>query len=115
MKQFQWLYQDGDHRWGVISRDPGRPEHVIDTNEFLIASGQNGMLLDPGGAEIFPAVLSALSKEFDPTCIDYIFASHQDPDIASSLALWLEVSTGLKCLVSWLWGNFMPHYGVPAD
>jgi flavorubredoxin len=115
MKQFQWIYQDGGHRWGVISRDPAKPGHVIDTNEYLVTSDGKGMLLDPGGSEIFPAVLSALSREFDPTKVCYVFASHQDPDIASSLALWLEVSFDLKCLVSWLWGSFLPHYGVAAN
>jgi len=114
VKQFQWIYQDGGHRWGVISRDPAKPGHVIDTNEYLVASGNCGMLLDPGGSEIFPAVLSALSKEFDPAKISYVFASHQDPDIASSLALWVEMSHDLKCLVSWLWESFLPHYGVAA-
>ncbi len=114
MKKFDWIYRDGDHRWGVIARDPDRPSHIIDTNEYLVANGNDSMLLDPGGAEIFPIVFSALSKEFDPTLIKYIFASHQDPDIASSLGLWLEVSPDLKCLVSWLWSGFLPHYGVGA-
>jgi flavorubredoxin len=112
MKTFDILYQDGDHRWGVISRDPEKAGYIVDTNEYLIAQGDTGMLLDPGGSEIFPAVFSALTKGFDPTHIRYVFASHQDPDIASSLALWREVNPELKCLVSWLWGGFLPHYGV---
>lgn len=115
MKKFDWIYSDGDHRWGVIARDPARAPHIIDTNEYLVAKGGEGMLLDPGGAEIFPIVFSALSKEYDPTRVKYIFASHQDPDIASSLGLWLEVSHELKCFVSWLWCGFLPHYGVAAN
>jgi flavorubredoxin len=115
MKKFDWIYRAGSHRWGVISRDPERAGHLIDTNEYLVAQGEHGMLLDPGGSEIFPAVFSALAKEFDPTHVEYIFASHQDPDIASSLGLWLEVKHDLKCLVSWLWGGFIPHYGIAAD
>lgn len=112
MKKFEPLYQSGDHRWGVIARDPDKSGHIIDTNEYLVAQGEVGMMLDPGGAEIFPAVFSALAKSFDPTHVQYVFASHQDPDIASSLALWLEVNPDLKCLVSWLWTGFLPHYGV---
>ncbi len=115
MKNFTWIYQNGDHRWGVIARDPAKPGHIIDTNEYLITKGNDGMMLDPGGAEIFPVVFTALAKEFDPTQVKVIFASHQDPDIASSLSLWIEVNPQLKCLVSWLWASFVPHYGVGAD
>ncbi len=61
------------------------------------------LLCDPGGIEIFPAVFSALSAECDPTPLAGIFASHQDPDIISSLALWLEFKPDLKCYTSWLW------------
>lgn len=115
MKQFQWIYQNGDHRWGAISRDPARPSHLIDTNEYLVTRSGRGLICDPGGTEIFPMVFTALAKEFDPTRVEVVFASHQDPDIASSLGLWLEVNPGLKCLVSWLWGGFLPHYGVAAE
>lgn len=115
MKKFEWIYRNGDHRWGVIARDPARNNHIIDTNEYLVTKGGDGMLLDPGGAEIFPHVFSALSKEFDPTRVKFVFASHQDPDIASSLGLWVEVNRDIKCLVSWLWSSFLPHYGVAPE
>lgn len=115
MKKFVWLYENGDHRWGAIARDADKAGHIIDTNEYLITQGDLGMICDPGGSEIFPAVFSALAKEFDPTRVKFVFASHQDPDIASSLALWLAVNPDLKCLVSWLWSSFLPHYGVGAD
>lgn len=115
MKQFQWIFKQGKHRWGAISRDPERSAHIIDTNEYLIVHGEEGLLCDPGGTEIFPMVFAALVHEFDPEKIKYIFASHQDPDIASSLALWCEANPALKCLASWLWASFLPHYGVSAD
>lgn len=115
MKQFQWIYEQGRHRWGAISRDPERAGHIIDTNEYLVVQGEEGLLCDPGGTEIFPMVFAALAREFDPEKVRYIFASHQDPDIASSLALWRETNPELKCLVSWLWASFLPHYGVAAD
>lgn len=65
---------------------------------------------DPGGIEIFPSRCSpALSAECDPTRPAGIFASHQDPDIISSLALWLEFKPDLKCYMSWLRQSFLPH------
>lgn len=115
MKTTQTIFQDGNHRWVAIVRDPKRPGFLIDTNEYLITAGGQGMLLDPGGAEIFPAVFSALSSEFDPSALTAVFASHQDPDIVSSLALWLEFNPGMRCYVSWLWGSFIPHFGGTAE
>lgn len=115
MKTTKTIFQDGDHKWVAIVRDPARPNYLIDTNEYLVTQGGQGMLLDPGGAEIFPAVFSALSAEFDPSALSAIFASHQDPDICSSLALWLEFNPAMKCYVSWLWGGFIPHFGGVAE
>jgi flavorubredoxin len=40
-----------------------------------------------------------------------LFLSHQDPDIISSLALWLDFNPHLRCYLSWLWGSFVPHFG----
>lgn len=115
MKKTNIIFQEGDHKWVAIVRDPDRPGHLVDTNEYLVTHGGGGILLDPGGAEVFPAVFSALSSEFDPTALTAVFASHQDPDICSSLALWLEFNPGMRCYVSWLWSSFVPHFGGTAD
>ena len=61
--------------------------------------------------EIFASVISAISTEYDPRQIVNLFASHQDPDIVSSLALWLDFNPELKCYLSWLWASFIPHFG----
>ncbi|MCB1960954.1 MAG: MBL fold metallo-hydrolase [Rhodocyclaceae bacterium] len=114
MKQLRCIYEEGAHRWYAIVRDPARPEHLIDTNEYVVAHGNELMLCDPGGIEIFPAVFSALSTACDPSQLRAIFASHQDPDIISSLALWLEFNPSLHCYTSWLWSSFLPHFGGTA-
>lgn len=111
MKKATAIYEEGEHRWVIVARDPDRPNYVIDTNEYLITYGSQSILLDPGGAEVFPAVFSALVGTIDPRKINWIFASHQDPDIVSSLALWLDVNPKLQCYISWLWGSFIPHFG----
>ena len=111
MKTFSWIYENGTHKWGVISRDPARPDYLIDTNEYLVTHGGKGLLLDPGGMEVFPEVFAALSQAFDPRQLSALFASHQDPDIISSLALWLEFNPELKCHLSRLWTTFVPHFG----
>jgi flavorubredoxin len=111
MKTIQAIYEDGDHRWMAISRDPAKQDFLIDTNEYLVLNGEQALLTDPGGMEIFPAVFSAISTEFDPRNIKWLFASHQDPDIISSLSLWLDFNPQLRCYLSWLWGSFVPHFG----
>jgi flavorubredoxin len=111
MKKLHNIFHDNDHRWAVITRDPDRPAYMIDTNECLVVSGNEAILTDPGGMEIFPAVFSAISTSYNLHDIKAIFSSHQDPDIISSLTLWLEVNPELKCYISWLWSTFVPHFG----
>lgn len=115
MKRAQVIFEDGDHRWLAIARDPEKPDYIIDTNEYLIQNAGQSLLCDPGGMEIFPAVFSAISAEVDPATIETIFASHQDPDIISSLSLWLEFNPALKCYCSWMWSSFIPHFGGHPD
>lgn len=115
MKKLEFIYENGPHKWAVISRDPEKPNYLIDTNEYLVINGNDAILTDPGGMEIFSAVFSAISAEFDPYRIVRLFASHQDPDIISSLALWLDFNPDLKCYLSWLWSSFIPHFGGKAD
>ncbi|MFO0597841.1 MAG: MBL fold metallo-hydrolase [Myxococcaceae bacterium] len=111
MKKLVTLWEAGEHSWKVVARDPSRPNHLIDTNEYLVTDGTVGLLTDPGGQEIFPAVFSALGEGWDLRKLQLLFASHQDPDVISSLALWLDFNPKLKCHTSWLWCSFIPHFG----
>lgn len=111
MKKMQFIYENGEHKWAVVARDPEKPGFLIDTNEYLVIHNGEVLLTDPGGSEIFAAVFAAISTEFDPNRIRALFASHQDPDIISSLGLWLDFNPELKCHLSWLWGSFVPHFG----
>jgi flavorubredoxin len=111
MKKLEYIYENGNHKWAVVARDPDKPNYLIDTNEYLVINGTEMLLADPGGMEIFSSVFSAISAEIDPANIRYLFASHQDPDIISSLALWLDFNPELKCYLSCLWDSFVPHFG----
>lgn len=111
MKRMETIFESGRHRWAVIARDPERNGRLIDTNEYLVTHGDDALLTDPGGQEIFPAVFAALSAHFDPRKLRWIFASHQDPDVISSLSLWLEFNPHIRCYASEVWGTFLPHYG----
>lgn len=115
MKKATTIFESGQHKWMAVARDPERPGYLIDTNEYLVIHGENALLTDPGGSEIFPAVFSAVSEAFNPMHIRGLFASHQDPDIISSLSLWLDFNPALRCHVSWLWASFIPHFGGKDD
>lgn len=105
------LFDDGKHRWTVIGRDPSKKQSIIDTNEYLITDSGEGFLLDPGGAEIFPSVVAQISQELDIQKIVGFLCSHQDPDVMSSLPLWMATSPKARLYVSWLWTGFMSHFG----
>lgn len=111
MDRIETIFQQGTHRWLAIGRNPERADYLIDTNEYLVQHDGESLLCDPGGMEIFPSVFSAISTECDPGRIGGIFASHQDPDIISSLSLWLDFNPKLRCYVSWMWSGFIPHFG----
>lgn len=106
------LFDDGSHKWIVLGRDTSKEETVIDTNEYLIIHNDQAMLLDPGGTAIFPQVLTEITKYVSTNNIKVILASHQDPDIASSLAMWLDLCPDLKVYCSWLWTGFLSHFGM---
>lgn len=105
------IYEDESLKWIFFGRDPSKPEQVIDTNEYLIISNGEAMILDPGGIEIFPAVLTAASNEGELSKIKAYLCSHQDPDIMSSLPLWMALTPNAKIYLSWLWEGFVSHFG----
>lgn len=105
------LYEQDGHRWIAFGRDEQKPDFVIDTNEYLIASGKNAMIMDPGGVEIFPEVITAISKYVPVSGIKVIFGSHQDPDILSSLSMWIDMCREAKVYVPWTWTDFITHFG----
>lgn len=112
MKKHHVLFERGERRWTVLYQDPDKKADLLDSNEYLVSSGKEHMLLDPGGFAVFPAVYSTLVQLIDPAKdLKFVFASHQDPDIASSLSLWQKINPEIRCYVSWLWSSFVPHFG----
>lgn len=105
------IYENGSHKWLAFGRDPDKKDKIIDTNQYMIRSGNEAVLLDPGGIELFAPMLAAVVHELPLECITTLFASHQDPDIISSLGLWDEVLTDAKLYAPWLWEGFIRHFG----
>lgn len=108
------IFDDGNHKCVFVGRDSDRPQDVIDTNQYLIINNNQGILLDPGGIAIFPKVLAEITKYIPTENITSIFFSHQDPDASSSMALWLDLCPNIQIYCSWLWQDFISHYGMGA-
>ncbi len=105
------LYEDADHKFIWLGTEQRYRKGLIQTMQYLIIDRGRGILLDPGGVHLFSRVVAALSRYISIDKIDYIFFSHQDPDVSSGIALWLGV-TKAKVYVSKLWTRFLPHFGI---
>lgn len=84
----------------------------IQANQLLITHGPHAALFDPGGDLLYTPLSMAIAKLIPIKELDYIFASHQDPDIIASLDKWL-MYTEAKVVTSRLWDRFIPHF-VPG-
>jgi flavorubredoxin len=109
------LYEEGGHKWIAMARDDSIDEKIIDTVQYLVVSGKGALLVDPGGIEIFPHVLTEVLANVDIEQIGGILASHQDPDIASSMSLWADICPGLVVNTPWLWEGFVRHFCMGAE
>lgn len=102
---------DNKYQWFMFGRDPEKKEGIIDTNQYMIKTSNRTILLDPGGIEIFASMLTAVLHYVSVDEITDLFASHQDPDIISSLGLWEEALPHAKLHTPWLWEGFIRHFG----
>ena len=82
----------------------------IESNQHVIVSDDEAMILDPGGAKLFTRVFAATASAKKGAKLKYVFCSHQDPDIVASLNGWL-MTTNANALLSDLWRRFVPHFG----
>ncbi|QYK06708.1 MBL fold metallo-hydrolase [Shewanella zhangzhouensis] len=108
----QLLVETPTHKWLYFGRDPEKNDKIIDTNQYLVQSGNQSLLMDPGGIELFAPMLASLVRHIPLEQLTYLFASHQDPDIISSLGLWDQTLPKAKLYAPWLWEGFIRHFGM---
>ncbi|MAY68180.1 MAG: hypothetical protein CMM77_13775, partial [Rhodospirillaceae bacterium] len=110
------VFRDGTRSWLVVGQDSGKPPDLVDSNQVIVRAGNEAVLIDPGGVEIFPAVFDAVEREVPLADIKHVILTHEDPDAGSSLPLWREVCVDeLKVHVPWLWLGYVTHYDREAD
>lgn len=104
------LYNDGKHVClmftDLVEDEEG---NSVQANQFLIVDNGKGVLLDPGGVMTYNELYLAMNRYFPPKQLQYVFASHADPDIIASLPRWLTGSD-TKLLISDIWARFVPHF-----
>lgn len=81
------LFDNGSHQ--CLCFDDLVSGEGVQSNQFLIVDNGQYLLLDPGGDLTYTPLSLELSKRFPLQELDYIFASHQDPDIIAALDKWL--------------------------
>lgn len=106
------LFEGSSHTWLMFGRDPAKPEKIIDTNQYMVVTKDNALLMDPGGIELFSSMLTTVIKQVPVDKITHLFASHQDPDIISSLGLWDQALEGATLHSPWIWESFIRHFGM---
>ena len=105
---------DGSYQWIMFGRDKNKPKNIIDTNQYMVRTANRCLLIDPGGVELFAPMLAGVLHYAPVDQITDLFASHQDPDIISSLGLWDQALPSAKLHASALWEGFIRHFGCES-
>ncbi len=100
------LFQNDEHT--VLTFTDLVKGEGIQSNQMAIIQEGHSAIFDPGGDLTYMPLSMAINKFVKVKDIDYIIATHQDPDIISSLDKWLMYSDA-KIVISCLWERFVPH------
>ncbi len=106
------LYNDDIHKC-IGFYDLGSTGEGVQTNQFLVSNGNHSALIDPGGNLIFNELFMASYKHIFTRNLDYVIASHQDPDVISAPDKWL-IGSDCKIIVPAIWERFIPHFAPPG-
>lgn len=104
------LFEGPSHK-NVLLEDYNKGSLAVQANQHLIVHGKSGIILDPGGHKIYSKVLAATMQQLGGAKLQYIFLSHQDPDIVAATNGWL-MTTDATAYISELWTRFVPHFGL---
>jgi flavorubredoxin len=104
------LFESGTHK-NVLLEESTAGDTAVQSNQHLIIHERGGMILDPGGHKVYAKVLSDAMSQLGGGKLEYLFLSHQDPDIVAATNGWL-MTTDAVGYVSNLWLRFIPHFGL---
>ncbi len=104
------LYDSPNHR-NVLLEESQAGDVAVQSNQHLIIHEKGGMILDPGGHKVYAKVLSDTMSQLGGGKLEYVFLSHQDPDIVAAVNGWLMTTDAIG-YASNLWLRFIPHFGL---
>lgn len=109
------LFNNGTHAcvafYDLVDDDR---DHAVQANQFLVVDHGHGALIDPGGNMTYNALLMGMQQYISSRDLDYILASHADPDIIASVNKWF-VTSHCRVLISQIWTRFVPHFTTGRD
>ncbi len=106
----QTLFEAPGHQ-NILLEDYNKGGLAVQANQHVIIHNGAGMILDPGGHKVYSKVLAATLQILGRSKLEYIFLSHQDPDIVAACNGWLMTSDA-TAYISSLWTRFVPHFGL---
>lgn len=80
----------------------------VHSNQLLIEDHGQLALFDPGGELTYQPLNIEIARHYDLKNLVFVVATHQDPDIITSMEKWL-LYTPAKVVISELWQRFLPH------
>ncbi|MCP3666507.1 MAG: MBL fold metallo-hydrolase [Gammaproteobacteria bacterium] len=103
------LYDHEDHEIYWL----GIQEHTaFRSNIYLIKSGDQAIIVDPGHRAYFKKIYQQVEQIIDPSLVCGLILCHQDPDVAASMPDWLTVNPELQVLTSPRTQVLLPYYGT---
>ncbi|MCU7905729.1 MAG: MBL fold metallo-hydrolase [Candidatus Thiodiazotropha sp. (ex Epidulcina cf. delphinae)] len=91
----------------------GIPEHAaFRSNIYLIKSGEEALIVDPGHQAYFEKTRGRVAQVMDPDQVCGLIICHQDPDVAASMTDWLRINPKLQVLTSPRTQVLLPYYGA---
>ena len=80
-------------------------------NTYLIKDGDEALLIDPGGRDVFEEIMERLEGIVSIEDLAGIVLSHQDPDVAASMYDWLKIRPDIPVFATHRTHILLPHYG----
>ena len=91
------LSASGDHAVYWLGSD--KPA-AFRCNAYLLVSGDDALLVDPGGVDMFEEVYDRVVSLVPTQRVRGMILSHQDPDVAASMPLWLRANAKMLVIAS---------------
>lgn len=108
LEKITCLYKEDDYEIFWLGIDN---ETAFRCNVYLIKSGDEALLVDPGSRGFFEQVKKRALELVPLENIKGLILCHQDPDVAASMIDWLDLKEDLLILSTDRTNVLLPHYG----